>query len=330
LKTHYTIPIFIPESACPFRCTYCNQYNITQKATSPTPDEVVSVIQQYLATIPENNPDIEIKVAFFGGSFTGLPFSEQQRYLEAVSPFIESGQVDSIQLSTRPDYINQEILDLLKLHHVKLIELGAQSLDPQVLQLTRRGHTVEDVEQSSHLILQNGFELGLQMMVGLPGDTKEKSFETAQKIIRLKAHYTRIYPTLVIKDTDLETAYLKGAYTPLTIDQAIDWVAPLVTLFENHHIQILRIGLHPSEGFINRETLVAGPFHVSFKELVLTEIWKEKLIQLSENNHSDTFIVEVPKAEINYAIGYQSKNRKMLEQRFQKVIFKQLANLLII
>jgi len=324
LKTHYTIPIFIPESACPFRCTYCNQYNITQKTTSPTPDEVVSVIRQYLSTIPNNNPDIVTKVAFFGGSFTGLPISEQQRYLETVEPFIKSGRINFIQLSTRPDYINQDILDLLKQHHVKWIELGAQSLDPEVLLWTKRGHTVEDVEKSAQLILQNGFELGLQMMVGLPGDTPEKSFETAQKIIRLKAHYTRIYPTLVIKNTDLETEYLRGDYTPLTIEQAVKWVAPLVTLFEKNQVQILRIGLHPSEGFINRETLVAGPFHVSFKELVLTEIWREKLIEISQHNHSDTFIVEVPKEEINYAIGYRSSNKILMEQRFRKVIFKQL------
>ncbi len=326
MKTHYTIPIFIPESACPFRCTYCNQYNITQKATSPSPDEVVSIIRQYLSTIPKNNPELEIKVAFFGGSFTGLPISEQQRYLETVAPFIKSGQINFIQLSTRPDYINQGILDMLKQHHVKWIELGAQSLDPDVLSLTKRGHTVEDVEKSAQLILQNGFELGLQMMVGLPGDTPEKSYETAQKIIGLKAQYTRIYPTLVIKNTDLETAYLKGLYTPLTLEQAVKWVAPLIPLFEENQVQILRIGLHPSEGFITRETLIAGPFHVSFKELVITELWREKLIHLAQNNHSDTFIVEVPKAEINYAIGYHSSNKILMEQRFRKVIFKQLAN----
>jgi histone acetyltransferase (RNA polymerase elongator complex component) len=324
LKTNYTIPIFIPESACPFRCTYCNQYNITNKATSPSQSEVVSVIESYLKTIPENRSQITVKVAFFGGSFTGLPLKEQENYLQTVQPYIEQKVVDSIQLSTRPDYINEEILTLLKKYHVTLIELGAQSLDPDVLIQSHRGHTVADVAKSAQLILQHGFELGLQMMIGLPGDTLEKSLFTAQKFVEFGATYTRIYPTLVIKDTDLEQLYHAGNYTPLSIEEAVEWCTPIYKIFTNNNITILRMGLHPSEGFINKEVLVAGPFHVSFKELVLTAIWKEKLIQLSQNNTSDTFIVEVPKAEINYAIGYNASNKIFLEQCFPKVIFIQI------
>jgi histone acetyltransferase (RNA polymerase elongator complex component) len=324
LKTHYTIPIFIPESACPFRCSYCNQYNITDKTASPSTDEVVSIIHQYLSTIPFDHPDTEVKLAFFGGSFTGLSIEKQKCYLEVVQPFINSGHIKSIQLSTRPDYINDEILRMLKLYHVSIIELGTQSLDPMVLSLSKRGHTVADVEQSALLIRQHGFELGLQMMIGLPGDTLEKSIDTARKIVDLKADFTRIYPTLVIKNTDLEQEYLCGKYTPLTIEQAVNWCAQIVPLFEINHIKILRIGLHPSEGLINRDILVAGPFHVSFKELVFTKLWRQKLEIVSENVTENTFEVEVPHSEINYAIGYQSSNKKWLEQKFKKVVFKQI------
>ncbi|MDX9891807.1 MAG: radical SAM protein [Bacteroidales bacterium] len=324
MKTHYVIPIFIPESACPFRCTYCNQYNITEKTTSPSTDEVVSFISEYLKTIPFQRDGVVVKVAFFGGNFTGLPIPEQESYLQVVQPFIDDEKVHSIQLSTRPDYIDEHRLNILKQYRVSLIELGAQSLDPEVLLQTRRGHTVHDVEKSAHMILQNGFELGLQMMIGLPGDTLEKSIATARKITALGAQYTRIYPTLVIRDTDLEKAYTQGLYQPLTLDQAVEWCAQIVPIFNQNQIQILRIGLHPSEGLIHHETRIAGPFHISFKELVLTSIWKQKLIQLAHNNFTDTFIVEVPKPEINYAIGYHSSNKIFLEQRFQKVIFIQV------
>lgn len=324
MKTNYTIPIFIPESACPFRCSYCNQYNITSKTTSPSLAEVVSIIETYLQTIPQNNPQIVVKVAFFGGSFTGLPIHEQEAYLQTVQPYMLQNRIQSIQLSTRPDYITQEILNLLKKYHVSLIELGAQSLDSEVLLLSNRGHTIEDVEKSAAHILENGFELGLQMMIGLPGDSIEKSIKTAQKIVELGATYTRIYPTLVIKDTDLEKQYLQHNYKPLTIDEAVEWCKPIYQIFKNQNITMLRVGLHPSEGFINKEVLVAGPFHVSFKELVLTALWKDKLIQLSQNNLTDSFEIEVPKSEINYAIGYHGSNKTFLEQRFRKVRFVQI------
>lgn len=324
MKTHYVIPIFIPESACPFRCTYCNQYNITEKATSPKPDEVASFISGYLQTIPHQNPDVVVKVAFFGGNFTGLPISEQESYLRVVQPFIDDKKVQSIQLSTRPDYISEPILKLLKNYRVTLIELGAQSLDPEVLKYTRRGHTVQDVIKSARMIRQHGFELGLQMMIGLPGDNVEKSIITAQKIVELGAQYTRIYPTLIIKDTDLEKDYRNGLYQPLTLEEAVEWCAQIVPIFEQNDIQILRLGLHPSEGLIHHETLVAGPFHISFKELVLTAIWKKKLHQLSQQNNSDTFEIEVPKSEINFAIGYESRNKKWLEEKYKKVIFRQI------
>lgn len=324
MKTHYVIPIFIPESACPFRCTYCNQYNITEKATSPNPDEVASFISDYLQTIPYQNPEVVVKVAFFGGNFTGLPISEQEAYLKVVQNFIDNKSIQTIQLSTRPDYISDPILQLLKKYRVSLIELGAQSLDAEVLKCTKRGHTVQDVEKSAQMIRQYGFELGLQMMIGLPGDTFDKSLTTAQKIVQLGAKYTRIYPTLVIKDTDLEQEYKKGDYVPLTLEQAVDWCAQIIPIFEQNGIQILRIGLHPSEGLINHETLVAGPFHVSFKELVLTELWKKRLLLLTQQNTSDTFEVEVPNSEINYAIGYGSMNKKWLEEKYKKLIFRQI------
>ncbi|MDL2313308.1 radical SAM protein [Bacteroidales bacterium OttesenSCG-928-B11] len=318
MKSYYTIPIFIPEEACPFRCSYCNQYNIADKTASPHPSEVKLQIEQYLQTFPENGHK---KIGFFGGSFTGMTIDQQNSYLDIAQPYIQKGVIHTIQLSTRPDYINEEILINLKRRHVSIIELGAQSLDEDVLRNSRRGHSVEDVHQAAKLIKQHGFQLGLQMMIGLPGDTFEKSLHTAQTFINLNTDYTRIYPTLVIKETDLEKRYRSGEYQPLSLNEAVQWSKSLMRLFERHNVTILRLGLHPSEGLLTGKNLVAGPFHVSFKELVLSEIWKDILNEKTEHITAKHLRIFIPEKAINAAIGYQASNRKWLQEKFTEVTF---------
>lgn len=195
---HYTIPIFIPELACPHQCVFCDQRKISGQQEIPNIDDINKKIKAYLKTIPEKRSRVEI--GFFGGSFTGLPMDQQEMYLKAAAEFVKGRRVEGIRLSTRPDYINREILDLLKKNKVITIELGAQSMDPGVLAKSGRGHSVEDIEKASKMIIDDGFELGLQMMIGLPGDTLEKAKHTAKKIVELGARNTRIYPTLVIKE----------------------------------------------------------------------------------------------------------------------------------
>ena len=238
-------------------------------------------------------------------------------YLQIVQPYIEQGEIKSIRISTRPDYINEKILDILQQYNVKDIELGAQSLNEEVLAFAKRGHTVRDVENASQLIKSYGFSLGLQMMIGLPLDTVEKSKETAKKILKLGAESTRIYPTLVINNTDLADLYRQNKYKALSLDEAVDWTAEIYKIFSQSSIKILRVGLHPSEALINGTELLAGPFHVSFKELVLTKIWQEKFEKLPIN--TKTILVN-PK-EINYAIGYNSKNKQLLQKKFPYLKF---------
>lgn len=320
MKRFYVIPVFIPEKACPFQCVYCNQYHITEHSSSIKPEEVKQQIDCYLKTIPSY---AYVRVGFFGGSFTGMPISEQNRYLDVVQPYIESGQIAEIQLSTRPDYIDEEILLNLLTHHVTTIELGAQSLDDEVLQCSGRGHTAADVERAAALINSFHFKLGLQMMIGLPGDTCNKALMTAQRIVELGAAYTRIYPTLVIKDTELETMFRKGKYQPLTMDDAVCQTAEVMEVLEQGGVQILRVGLHPSEGLIKKETLVAGPFHVSFKELVMTEQWRRKLQALLGDRSGGTLQVTVHPRSVNALVGYGGVNKKWLEGRFHQVFIKQ-------
>jgi len=178
------------------------------------------------------------------------------------------------------------------------------------------------VKKSAALILQKGFKLGLQMMIGLPEDNFEKTLKTAQGIIDLGAHFTRIYPTLVIKDTALEALYKSGKYTPLSLEQAVEWCKHLMILFDKNNVQILRMGLHPSEGLITGEQLIAGPFHISFRELVLSDIWREILENATKDKIGAQIIIEVPPTSINAAIGYKSANKKHLLKRFSSVLFK--------
>lgn len=317
---HYNIPVFIPELACPFRCVYCNQEKISGRKLIPSDKEIISNIESHLKSFKQKQRNVNI--AFFGGSFTGIPKDQQEHYLQLAQPFIETGQINGIQLSTRPDYINEEILDLLKKYNVNTIELGAQSLDEVVLKQVRRGHTVDDVAKSAALIKERGFKLGLQMMIGLPGDTLERAKKTAAKIIELKADNTRIYPSLIIKDTAMHLWYKQGKYKPLSLNEAVEWTSEIYPMFEYAGVKVLRVGLHPSEGLLSGEELIAGPFHVSFKELVLTQIWKKKLKNLFVENNSKKLIINVPEKELNYAIGYNSSNKSELKKMYKSVVFK--------
>lgn len=318
-KRHYNIPVFIPELACPFQCIYCNQQKISGRLKIPAPDEIDKIIIDHLNTIPHSNSEIEL--AFFGGNFTGIPVNEQEEYLKLVQPYIINGHISGIRLSTRPDYINNEILELLKKYSVKTIELGAQSLDDQVLKLSKRGHTVKDTERASELILKAGFSLGLQMMIGLPGDTFEKSILTSRKIVELGADNTRIYPALIIKDTMMEKMYAEGKYQPLQLEEAVRWSKELLLIFEKAGVKVIKLGLHPSEGLLSGKDLTAGPFHPSFRELVLTEIWNDLLKPLMDSNDSGSIEIGVPVKQYNYAVGYSGRNKKMLLKKFNKVRF---------
>ena len=321
MKTrHYTIPVFVPELACPNRCVFCNQQKISGTLCQPSDKEIIEIIEERISTIPAGS---YVEIGFFGGNFSGIPFAEQEHLLRLAQPYLQRKLVSAIRISTRPDYIDAKRLDLLKHYGVRTIELGAQSLDEEVLKLSGRGHMVEDVRNASRMILENGFSLGLQMMIGLPGDTPEKSLQTAREIVQLGATSTRIYPTLVIKDTELESLFLAGKYTPLSIDDAVRWAKEIVLAFEASGVNIIRLGLHPSEGLLHGENLVAGPFHVSFGELVMSALWNETLKSLLKINlpERSNVVISINPRQINNAIGHGAQNKIMLQQKFNIVKF---------
>ncbi len=327
---HFTIPVFIPELACPNRCVFCNQNSISGCYEQPDLKEVEEIIESRLKTIltPKTNGNlnkVHIEIGFFGGNFTGIDEDLQRDYLSIAYKYLKEGQIDGIRLSTRPDYITVSSLNLLKEYGVNAIELGAQSLDDEVLKQAGRGHSVADIERAASLISEFGFELGLQMMTGLPGDTTEKSKATARKIVALGASCTRIYPTLVIKNTELEQLWLSGRYIPQSLDEAVILTAELLTIFEEGGVKVIRVGLHPSEDLVKGDDMLAGPFHVSFRQLAETELWRQKLQKLINNRpEGGNIVVKIPDNELNQAIGFNGSNRIMLEKHFKKVVFEQI------
>jgi radical SAM enzyme (TIGR01210 family) len=314
---HYNIPIFIPEIACPHRCVFCNQQKISGYSSAPSLDEIETIISNHIKTIDVENS--EVQIGFFGGSFTGINFELQESYLQIAHKYLKKFNLSGIRISTRPDYIDEEILRNLKKYGVNSIELGAQSLDEEILIKSGRGHSLQHIENAAELIKKYDFELGLQMMLGLPGDTLEKSIKTAKRIVELKADNTRIYPTLVIEDTALAKMYKNHSYMPLTLEEAVDWSKEVLKIFEKNNVKVLRTGLHPSEEFEDGKSLLAGPYHPAFKEMVLTELWGDELEKININQRCVEIFVN-PK-QVNYAIGFKKKNKVKLLKRFETIKF---------
>ena len=258
-----------------------------------------------------------VQVAFYGGTFTGLPFDTQKNYLKTIAPYLKNKKVQSIRLSTRPDYINQQNLDLLKSFSVKTIELGAQSMDNEVLRLSQRGYTAKKAKESSTLIKENGFELGIQLMPGLPGDREDKIMKTSKQVCKIKPDFLRIYPTVVIKNTLLEKLYLKGEYAPLSLNQAISICKKMLLLFQSYSIPIIRMGLQPTETLLKPGIIVAGPFHPAFRELVLSSIIYDSLYSsIKENLRFKTYTFSVHPSELSQYIGNKKENIKKLNKEF--------------
>ena len=316
---HYNIPIFIPEMACPYRCIYCNQQKITGFNALPDENDIKNIVETHLKTIDYNNAHVEI--AFFGGNFTGISFTEQERFLSAVQEYIKKGQVKSIRISTRPDYINKDVLNILRKYKVKTIELGVQSMDDEVLRAAGREYTVKKIIEVAELIKSYDFDLCMQMMTGLPTDTLEKSLKTARSIIRCGASMTRIYPLLVIKDTPLEDLFSKGLYKPLSLTDAVLRVREIYKVFFAANVTVLKMGLHPSEDLMYGDGVIAGPFHTSFAEMVFTSLWQEKFALLKPDLMKCLKIF-VNAKDYNHAIGYMASNKKMLTSQFKKVKFE--------
>ncbi len=317
MKKQYIIPIFVPHLGCPNDCVFCNQKSISGESKQVTKEDVKKIIEEHLKYVKE---DSKIEVAFFGGSFTGIEEAKQEELLSAAYEYIKQKKIDSIRISTRPDYINKKILKRLKKYKVKTIELGVQSANDYILKKAGRGHTFKDVIKASKLIRWYGFDLGHQMMVGLPESTAVDEINTAKQLIKLKPKMVRIYPVLVIKNTKLEKDYRDGKYKPLTVTQAVEICKELVKLFAKKNIEVIRIGLQPTDTITNPESekseVVSGPFHPAFRQLVESGMWYDVIVKKIKqlNTKVKEVVVTVNPADVNNVIGQRRDNIKNLRE----------------
>ena len=285
-KKHYIIPIFVPHKGCPHDCIFCNQKRITGTEGENVDAGIVEkTINEYLQTI--NSESAFIEVSFFGGSFTAIPMDYQNELMGPAQNALQEGKINAIRLSTRPDYINEAILDNLKNHGASIIELGVQSLDEKVLGASGRGHSAEDVYKASRLIKEKGFVLGHQLMLGLPLDSQEKDIDSAKKSISMKPDICRIYPTLVVKNTPMEDLYYKGKYKPYSLDEAVEIGKKVYSLYYASGIPVIRVGLQPTDNININGDIVAGPFHPSIRELVEGSLLNDMVYEVLSERDGD-------------------------------------------
>lgn len=322
MKTHAIIPVFIPHLGCPNDCVFCNQKIITARQQAVTEGDVRRTVEQYLSTLRGSTVKT-IELAFYGGSFTGLPVPEQDRYLDIALEYKRAGIVDAIHMSTRPDYIDGGILDDLEAHEVDVIELGVQSFHPEVLAASNRGHTAEDIYRACDLIRARGFTLGIQLMIGLPEDSRERCIFSAKEAAAIGPEIARLYPTVVIDDTELARMMARGEYTPLPQKEAVSITKDMYRILTDAGVNVIRVGLKSTDLISENGRIEGRTYHPAFRQLVEGEIAREDLeAQLRDLAESGklpdggqlTFLCS-PASMSNMA-GHGACNRKHFTERY--------------
>jgi histone acetyltransferase (RNA polymerase elongator complex component) len=307
------IPIFLPAIGCRERCLFCNQKALAGEL--PSPLSVRNFIEASLPALPSEAKEREKQIAFYGGSFTAIHRDNQVSYLKEVQPFLVSGLIDSIRISTRPDALDEETLSLLKQYGVKTIEVGVQSMIDEVLLLARRGHCAAHAVDVVSRLKNKNFEVGLQLMIGLPGDTLDRFFQTLDRVIELKPDFLRIHPTLVLKGAPLEDLWRAGEYSPMPLIEAIQWLKKGIVKLENSSVSVARIGLQPTKE-LQRDYL-AGPYHPALHQLVDSAIFLDmatSLLQRFQENGQAIFSCH-PK-EVSNLRGQKNENLLKLKKDF--------------
>jgi len=318
--SHSNIAIFIPHLGCPNNCSFCDQKIISGEAKKVTPESVDEILKE--AFKADLNCD-DTEIAFFGGSFTCLPTEEMMAFLKVAYPYVKEGRAKGIRISTRPDGITRDVLYILKSYGVTAIELGAQSLDDDVLRLNRRGHTGNAVVKASRLIKEYGFSLGLQIMTGLYGDSRASLLKTARGVILIKPDTVRIYPTVVIKGTYLDDLRLKGLFSPVSVEPSAKVSAELLKMFEKNNIKVIRVGLHASETL--EERITGGAYHPAFREICESILKRDFLLKEFEKYEKGSEVtVYVPQSEVSVTVGHKKSNIIWAEKLGYKLVVKPL------
>lgn len=313
------IPIFIPHEGCPHRCLFCNQRRISGWSRPVTPEIVRAEIAAWLERAGGRR---EAQAAFYGGSFTALPRSRQEELLLAASPFLESGQLRSLRLSTRPDCMDAEQAAFLKARRVATVELGAQSMNDAVLAAARRGHDAAATECAAAVLRQVGLETGIQLLIGLPGDSRASLRRTVDRVIALRPDFVRLYPLLVVQNSGLADLHAQGRYTPLSLAKAVILAAFMKERFERAGIRVIRTGLQAGEEL--EASLLAGPWHPAFGELVSSRLLLRQTRRLLAQTKTETVRLRINPRDQSAFRGLKSANVERLRQLglWQRIVLR--------
>lgn len=313
----FIIPIFLPHSGCPHHCSFCNQTAITGTAPGCFTVEMFRLLIKKFMKYKGRRQQ-HVQVAFYGGNFLGLKKDTIKLFLDESTTFVKWGIIHSVRFSTRPDTINEELLDFIKEYPISTIEIGLQSMDDQVLAMSKRGHTAKDTEKAVDLLQGRKYDVGLQMMVGLPGDNEAKSLATAQRIVEFSPAFVRIYPTVVLENSLLANWYQKGKYTPWSLDRCVTLVKKIYLLFQDNKIPVIRMGLQASEDFEKGSAIVAGPYHPSFGHLVHSAIFFDKAAEAltSKKDLHKKVSINVHPNSISKMRGLNNNNVDRLKTKF--------------
>ena len=317
------IPLFIPHSGCPHQCAFCNQSIITnQKSKLPDKDQIDDIITQYLQYKGKRE---RVELAFFGGNFLGLSHKDILKLLKTVNPYIINNKIDGIRFSTRPDTINPATLDLISPFRISAIELGVQSMNDTVLLKSRRGHTAWDTIKAVELLKKYSFKIGVQVMVGLPGDNEDSLLKSTKQVTELKPDFARIYPLMVLKGSLIEQLYKKGLYQPLRLEESVKLVKQMYQIFNAANIDVIRMGLQASDMMEDKSLVIAGPWHPAFGHLVFSRIFYDMICRKIDQNpgllKSENLILNVhPKSESRLR-GDKNSNLKKLKLRYPGIDF---------
>lgn len=322
---HINIPVFIPHLGCPNDCVFCNQ-RIISGTLRFEPDKVAGEIERALSTV---EADAETEIAFFGGSFTGIDRALMLRLLECAESFVAAGRVRSIRLSTRPDYIDDEILGILGRYSVRYVELGVQSLDDGVLAASKRGHTAEQALSACKAVREAGFSLVGQMMLGLPGSDYEKELATARGICEVGAEAARIYPAVVLAGTELDRRTRSGEYLPLSVDEAAERSAGLLEYFLGEGVRVLRVGLCESDTLGGSVT--GGAYHPALGELAESRLYLKLARRTLDRMERDklsgaSIVIEVPAGAVSRVSGQGKRNKLAIIREYNVKNVKIIEN----
>lgn len=309
-ENHHIYPVFLPHAGCPYQCVYCNQHAVTGiPPVAESADDLPQRVRESLENLFQNEKTFGLpgEIAFYGGTFTALDDGIVRRILDAALQWVRRGRAAGIRFSTRPDDLSREMCSLLMEYPVRTVELGAQSFSDRVLEKVRRGYSAASVEAAAATVKENGWNLGIQLMAGLPGDTAGMFLESVVKATRLRPSFVRLYPTVVLEGTLLAEWFRRGEYRPLGLDEAIEWCVPALDVLRRTGIPVARMGLHPEPGLVNGGTVLGGPFHPAFGHMVKSAWWRRRVdesLEGSTENEGRTLTIHVAGPAVSEVVGH--------------------------